>query len=295
MQDLAGKIAVITGAGDGMGRAMALAFAARGMHVVAADIDEARLAKVAQEIKALGVDVLVQRTDVAERDQVKMLADAAYTRFGVVNLLVNNAGVVGSLATRLRDLDLRAWDWVLDINTKGVIYGIHYFLARMLDSGAPGHIVNTASMAGLSSGLGGGAYTASKHAVVAISRTLRAETEGTNLGVSVLCPSFVHTNLVHNTSALVAGRNDMPADRRAAGIDSGAMDRLQQMIESGIAPELVADMVVDSVEANRFYIVTHPGSAEGLEENVWAQIRADHADLQTRFAHRLPQADAAGD
>ena len=292
MQDLAGKVAVITGAGDGMGRTMALAFAARGMHIVAADIDEARLARVAAEISACGVEVLTQRTDVAERDQVRALADAAYARFGVVNLLVNNAGVVGSLSTPVRALDLRAWDWVLDINTKGVIYGVHYFLARMLDGGAPGHIVNTASMAGLSSGLGGGAYTASKHAVVAISRTLKAETAGTNVGISVLCPSFVQTNLVRNTEGLIEGRNDMPADRRAAGIDGGAMQRLQALIESGIDPRLVADMVVDSVEADRFYIITHPGSVDALETNTWAQIRADHADLQQRFADRL--GDPAG-
>ena len=292
MQDLAGKVAVITGAGDGMGRTMALAFAARGMRIVAADIDEARLARVAAEIAACGVEVLTQRTDVAERDQVRALADAAYVRFGVVNLLVNNAGVVGSLSTPVRALDLRAWDWVLDINTKGVIYGVHYFLARMLDGGAPGHIVNTASMAGLSSGLGGGAYTASKHAVVAISRTLKAETAGTNVGISVLCPSFVQTNLVRNTEGLIEGRNDMPADRRAAGIDGGAMQRLQALIESGIDPRLVADMVVDSVEADRFYIITHPGSVDALETNTWAQIRADHADLQQRFADRL--GDPAG-
>ena len=275
-----------------MGRTMALAFAARGMHIVAADIDEARLARVAAEIAACGVEVLTQRTDVAERDQVRALADAAYARFGVVNLLVNNAGVVGSLSTPVRALDLRAWDWVLDINTKGVIYGVHYFLARMLDGGAPGHIVNTASMAGLSSGLGGGAYTASKHAVVAISRTLKAETAGTNVGISVLCPSFVQTNLVRNTEGLIEGRNDMPADRRAAGIDGGAMQRLQALIESGIDPRLVADMVVDSVEADRFYIITHPGSVDALETNTWAQIRADHADLQQRFADRL--GDPAG-
>ncbi len=213
MQDLAGKVAVITGAGDGMGRAIALAFARRGMHIVAADIDEARLARIGTELHALGVDVLLQRTDVADPEQVRRLCDESFGRFKQVNLLVNNAGVVGSLSTRLRDIDLRAWDWVLDINLKGVVYGLHYFLPRMLDSGAAGHIVNTASMAGLSSGLGGGAYTASKHAVVAISRTLKAETEGTQIGVSVLCPSFVNTNLVHNTRALVAGRNDMPSDR----------------------------------------------------------------------------------
>ena len=186
MQDLAGKVAVITGAGDGMGRAIALAFAGQGMHIVAADIDDARLTRVGSELRALGVDVLLQRTDVADREQVRLLCDASYARFKQVHLLVNNAGVVGSLSTRLRDIDLRTWDWVLDINLKGVVYGLHYFLPRMLDSGVPGHIVNTASMAGLSSGMGGGAYTASKHAVVAISRSLKAETEGTQIGVSVL-------------------------------------------------------------------------------------------------------------
>ena len=288
MQDLAGKVAVVTGAGDGMGRAIALAFARQGMHIVAADIDDARLAHVGSELRALGVDVLLQRTDVADREQVRLLCDASYERFKQINLLVNNAGVVGSLSTRLRDIDLRAWDWVLDINLKGVVYGLHYFLPRMLDAGAPGHIVNTASMAGLSSGLGGGAYTASKHAVVAISRTLKAETEDTQIGVSVLCPSFVNTNLVHNTQSLVAGRNDMPSNRRAAGVDEGAMARLQGFVAAGIEPAHVAEMVVDSVQCNRFYILTHPESLIGLEQNTWQQIRDDHAALHQKFAPAEP-------
>ena len=293
MQELHGKTAVITGAGDGMGRAIALAFARHGMHIVAADIDEARLTSVGNELRALGVEVLLQRTDVADPEQVRLLCDASYDRFKHVHLLVNNAGVVGSLSTRLRDIDLRAWDWVLDINLKGVVYGLHYFLPRMLDGGEPGHIVNTASMAGLSSGLGGGAYTASKHAVVAISRTLKAETEGSQIGVSVLCPSFVNTNLVHNTKTLVAGRNDMPSDPRAAGIDVGAMARLQDYVAAGIQPEQVAEMVVDSVRCNRFYILTHPESLEGLEQNTWQQIRDDHTDLQLKF--NPPETDTADD
>lgn len=282
MEELREAVAVVTGAGSGMGRTVSLALAAKGTHLALADIDRGRLDRVEAEAQQFGVDVITRVTDVGARDDVKALADATYGHFGRCNVLCNNAGVVGSLGTPIKDLGLDAWDWVLDVNLKGVIYGLQAFLNRMLEGGEPGHIVNTASMAGLAAGRGGGAYCASKHAVVSISRSLRAELEGTNLGVSVLCPGMVATALVPNTLALVEQRQERASDDRAAGVDGEAMARLGQGLEAGMKPETVADMVLDSIARNRFYILTHPGSGERLQAQL-EQILADEQDLRAHF------------
>lgn len=283
MHELVGKVAVVTGGGDGIGKAMALAFAAEGMHVVLADINDAAMQAVAARIAERNVEAVCVRADVTEPKSVAALADAVYERFGAVHVLCNNAGIIGTLATRICDLDLAAWNWTLDVNVRGVIHGIHYFARRMLAAGTEAHIVNTASMAGLISHAGGGAYCASKHAVVSISRTLRAELAPAGIGVSVLCPSFVDTGLVRNTLNAASGRAGLPADRKAAGIDGEAMARLQTSLGQGMDPARIAAMVVDSVRENRFYIVTHPGSLEQIESSVYAELRANYASLQARF------------
>lgn len=282
MEQIKDAVAVVTGAGSGIGRAITLALGAKGAHLALADVDRKRLEQVEAEARQYGVDVITQVTDVAEREQVNTLADATYAHFERCNVLCNNAGVMGSLGTPVRDLGLEAWDWVLDVNLKGVIYGVHAFVNRMLDAGEPGHIVNTASMAGLISGAGGGAYCASKHAVVSISRSLRAELEGTNLGVSVLCPNFVATALADTTPALAGLREATSHDERAAGVDPETMKRLGQSIDAGMKPETVADMVVDSIARNRFYIITHPGSMDTIRAQFEA-IAADEQDLRTHF------------
>lgn len=282
MESLKDSVAVVTGAGDGIGRAMSLAFAAEGANLVLADIDRQRLEQVEAETRQFGVEVLTTLTDVSDADAVQAMADATYERFGRSNVLCNNAGVVSSLATPIVDLAPDAWDWVLDVNVKGVVHGLRAFLERMLASGEPGHIVNTASMAGLAIGAGGGAYGASKHAVVAISRTLRQELAGSNVGVSVLCPGFVATGLVANTQTLAQGREDRPESERAAGVDPAAMERLGQLLDGGMKPDRVAEMVLDSIRRGRFYILTHPGSGEQLKAQL-EEILADERDLRERF------------
>jgi NAD(P)-dependent dehydrogenase (short-subunit alcohol dehydrogenase family) len=283
MRELAGKVAVITGGGDGIGKAMALAFAAEGMCVVLADIDVAAMQAVAVRIAERGGQALCVRTDVVDPASVAALADTVQAQLGGVHVLCNNAGIVGSLSTPIRDLDLGAWNWTLDVNLRGVIHVIHAFLGRMLAAGQEAHIVNTASMAGLVGTAGGGAYCASKHAVVSISRTLRLEAAAAGIGVSVLCPGYVDTGLVRNTVQAAAARAGLPADARAAGIDPGVMASLGKALDAGMDPARVAAMVVDSVRANRFYILTHPGSLERIEELVVAPLRADYADLHARF------------
>ncbi|MCZ6871346.1 MAG: SDR family NAD(P)-dependent oxidoreductase [Gammaproteobacteria bacterium] len=282
MENLKDSVAVVTGAGDGMGRAMSLAFAAQGAHLVLADIDRQRLERVEAEAQQFGVEVLTTLTDVSDAEAVQAMADATYERFERCNVLCNNAGVVSSLGTPIKDLGLDAWDWVLDVNVKGVVHGLRGFLERMLEGGEPGHIVNTASIAGLNIGAGGGAYGASKHAVVAISRSLRAELAGTNLGVSVLCPGLVATGLVANTRSLAEARTDRSEDERAAGIDPETMERLGHVLDEGMKPERVAEMVLDSIRSNRFYIITHADSGERLQAQL-DEILADERDLRERF------------
>ncbi len=282
MENLKDSVAVVTGAGDGMGRAMSLAFAAQGAHLVLADIDRQRLERVEAEAQQFGVEVLTTLTDVSDAEAVQAMADATYERFERCNVLCNNAGVVSSLGTPIKDLGLDAWDWVLDVNVKGVVHGLRAFLERMLEGGEPGHILNTASIAGLNIGAGGGAYGASKHAVVAISRSLRAELAGTNLGVSVLCPGLVATGLVANTRSLAEARTDRSEDERAAGIDPETMERLGHVLDDGMKPERVAEMVLDSIRSNRFYIITHADSGERLQSQL-DEILADERDLRERF------------
>ena len=203
IKDFEDKVAVVTGTGIGMGRSLAFAFAERGMKVVVTDVNDSTLKSVSDELSAGGSEVLNIVVDVSEREQVAKLADAAFERFGKVNILCNNAGV-GSRGL-IQSMELADWDWALGVYLFGVIYGIKSFLPRMLESGEPGHIVNTASMAGLVSG-GGQPYAASKVAVIKISESLKLECTHTKIGVSVLCPGTVNTDIIKNSNDLIQSR-----------------------------------------------------------------------------------------
>ena len=196
IKDFGGKTAVITGAASGIGRGLAYGFAKQGMNIVLADIDKENLVKVAKELEEIGIEVMTQLTDVSDPEQVAQLADASYKRFGTVNILCNNAGVGGAGSISL--VTLENWKWILGVNVFGVIHGIQYFLNRMLTSNEPCHIVNTSSMAGLLSG-DNSSYPTSKFAVVAISESLAFDCFNTNVGVSVVCPGRVNTNIIKNT------------------------------------------------------------------------------------------------
>lgn len=280
MKDLKGKTAVVTGGGDGVGRAMALALAGKGMNLVLADINEAAMHKVADEAATFNVATLCVATDVSLENEVEALAATTYDRFGGAHVLCNNAGVVGTLGTPLTEITSEAWRWVFSINVMGVIHGIKHFLPRMLEGGEAGHIVNTASMAGLSAGAGGGAYCASKHAVVSISRSLRAETAETPVGVSVLCPGFVQTGLVGSTRDLA---RSTPGDlEQGAGVDAAAMDRIGELVSRGMDPSKVGEIVVNGVEQDRFYIVTHPESEARLRD-AYQIVFDDAAAIRSEF------------
>jgi NAD(P)-dependent dehydrogenase (short-subunit alcohol dehydrogenase family) len=245
MQDLAGKAAVVTGAGSGIGRGVALALAEAGMHVVVADIDEASGKSVADEVAKLGPRSLYVHTDVSDRASVESLADKAWSELGAVHVLHNNAGV--ALFLRLDSMTDADWRWILSINLEGVVNGIQAFVPRMKAAGGEHHIVNTASMAGMFAPPTLGAYNATKFAVVAISETLREELAGDGIGVSVLCPGVVSTNIVAT----------MLRDRPAGGADM-QMPNIDGSLTRVMAPEDVGRLVRRAIEENELYIFTHP-------------------------------------
>ena len=199
IKDFKGKVAVITGGASGIGRSLARSFAKRGCNIVLADINKETLDETSQELKKFGSEVLTVITDVSDREQVSRLAEATYERFGNVNILCNNAGV--SSTGPLRLLSLEDWDWVLGVNLFGVIYGTNVFLNRMLESKEECYIINNSSIAGLIA-VESGPYTTSKFGVVAFSEFLAQDCFNTNVGVSVICPGFVDTNIQNTIKIL---------------------------------------------------------------------------------------------
>lgn len=265
--DFKNKTAVLTGAGSGFGLECARIAARLGMRLVLADVQPDALDKATAEITALGAEVLPFRLDVSKADQVDALGAATLARFGAPHLVFNNAGVgAGGL---IWENSARDWEWVFGVNVMGVAHGVRVFTPMMLAAAAAdpawrGHIVNTASMAGLLTPPNMGVYNASKHAVVALTETLYQDlalmTE--QIGASVLCPYFVATG-IHQSE-----RN------RPAGVASEAATRSQlvgqamigKAISAGkVSAEQVAQLVFDAVAANRFYIYSHPRSIGAVQ------------------------------
>jgi NAD(P)-dependent dehydrogenase (short-subunit alcohol dehydrogenase family) len=264
--DYRGKVAVVTGGGSGIGRSLAHAFAKRGARIVLADVEKSALDAVASELEQAGNDVLALRVDVADAKQVADLAGAVYDTFGATHVLCNNAGI--GLGGRIKDLSLEEWEWVLRVNLFGVIHGLHAFLPRMLASGEPCHIVNTASLAGLVSMPGLAPYSASKYAVVAISEALAMECAGSNVGVSVLCPGFVKTRIA-DVDRLV--RPEMPV--RALTPEAEQMQALlRAVIGAGADPDLIAERVLAGIDRRALYILSNP-------DNLMEGVRARFANV----------------
>ena len=193
MRDLAGKTAFVTGGASGIGLALGGAFAAAGMNVMLADIETDALAAAVAGLRGVGPEVRGVTCDVADPDSVERAAQASYAAFGNVHVVCNNAGVAGGGGIHTIALD--TWRWVLDVNLMGVLHGIRTFLPHLRAHGQGGHFVNTASMAGLQSGLGFSPYATSKFAVVALSEGLAMQLKPLGIGVSVLCPGYVRTGI----------------------------------------------------------------------------------------------------
>ncbi len=264
MQQLTGRVAVVTGAASGIGLGLVRRFIAEGMQVVLADVERNALQSVADALADEGADVLAVPTDVSQRGDVEALRDAALERFGAVHVLCNNAGV-GSRGLPIEELPPRDFEWVIGVNLWGVIHGMQVFLPH-LQLHAEAHIVNTASVSAVYHLPRMGPYNATKAAVMALSETLAFEldAEGSHVGVSVLCPSWVRTNIsaaVRNLPERLA--YEITTEQAAQIAEYKARRKNQQSI--AIEPADVAAQVVDAIRADRFYVFTHPESLDNVE------------------------------
>jgi NAD(P)-dependent dehydrogenase (short-subunit alcohol dehydrogenase family) len=273
MDDLRGKVAVITGGASGIGRALAERFAAEGMKIVIADIDEVAMRAVEVQLAEGGTEVLTQVCDTSLEAEVQALADAAVSRFGGAHVLCNNAGVIGK-GDAWRS-PIAVWDWVIGINLYGVIHGVRAFLPIMEDQGE-GHIVNTASMAGLVALPGAAPYNVTKTGVVALSEGLYLELKATGspVRVSALCPGFVKTNLAKGQKWTERLGSEPGAAQTPMAQMMDAV--LAQGVEEGIEATDVADQVVDAIRTERFWILTHPEMRQAPVERM--QRAADQAN-----------------
>lgn len=254
MRDFKGKTAVITGAGSGIGAALAHLAAREGMKLVLADINLADLEAVAGSIE--GAEIALHKTDVADPEAVHALADLAWSRFGEVSLLCNNAGVVPGGRHRLVwEYTPEDWRWAFGVNMEGVVNGIRSFVPRMLADGQSGHILNTASVAGFVSGEGSAVYGASKHAVVRITEALYAGLRQQNapIGVTMLCPGLVATRIYEgerSRPAHLQSRDGPPAE--AAAFQSIS----DNLFQNAPSPDDVATQAFDGIREDRFYVFT---------------------------------------
>ena len=277
MKDFAGRVAVVTGAASGMGLAFAHRFAEEGMNVVLADIESEPLAMAESALKAKGANVLAVRTDVSAEDAMNRLADAAFSTFGNVHVLCNNAGVAATAAT-LRayawEGPLSDWEWTLGVNFMGALYGVRAFVPRMLENGDEGHVVNTASMAGLLSGAN--PYNVSKHGVVCLTEGMYRDFKamGSKLSASVLCPGLIRTAILdaERNRPQQLGATDVSQLRAEVKEWSAAFSAA---LSQGIEPDEVAQMVFESVRDDHFYIFPcQPGVLETVNRRMTDIIEA---------------------
>lgn len=260
MKDFKGKTAFVTGAASGIGLSMARAFGRAGMNVVIADIDNKAATEAAELLASEQIKAVPVHCDVSERAAVRAAALEAIAAFGKVHLLCNNAGVaVGGPLGTVRERD---WDWIVDVNLKGVVYGTETFVPLIMSHGEGGHIVNTASMAGMLSPPGLEPYCATKYAVVAMSEGWFQQLAPANIGVSVLCPGFVRTR-IHES-----GRARQDKYGGIGDVDPGVGETREQAAQNvlnGIDPDIVGNRVLEAVRDGELYVFTHPAMRPFVE------------------------------
>ena len=269
IQDLRGCRAVITGAGSGIGRGMASAFAAEGMDVAVCDIRADALEETVAAIEAHGVRALPVQMDVSDGSSVRQGAERIADAFGDIHVLCNNAGIAMH-GVPVAAVPAEDWDWVIGVNVRGVINGVHHFLPLLARHGAPAHIVNTASIGGfqVNAAFRTGPYSMTKYAVVALSEALEHELAGSTVGVSVLAPAAVATGIFRSARAR--------PDRLGPGQDNPAQLALEDLIREGWEPERVGRRVVHAIRSGEFYVFTHVAMQIPVEQR--------HARIQQAFA-----------
>jgi NAD(P)-dependent dehydrogenase (short-subunit alcohol dehydrogenase family) len=270
MRELAGKTAFVSGGASGIGFALGRAFAEAGMKVMLADIETDALAAAVKSLRKFGPDVRGVTCDVADPVSVERAAKASYEAFGNVHVVCNNAGVAGGGG--IDNISIDTWRWVLDVNLMGVVHGIHTFLPHIRAHGEGGHIVNTASMAGLQSGLGFSPYATSKFAVVAMSEGLAMQLEPLGIGVTVLCPGYVRTRISES------GRN-RPArygptqTSDPAGSTGALAAQIAERVQSGLNPSDITAQVLTAIREEELYVFTYPEMRGEVKER-FATIQA---------------------
>ncbi|MEE4453595.1 SDR family NAD(P)-dependent oxidoreductase [Novosphingobium resinovorum] len=281
MKDFSGRTAVITGAGSGIGAALARRAASEGMNLVLADINLSDLQDVATTLP--GHPAVLQRTDVADPGAVQALADLAWDHFGSVDLLCNNAGVVpGGRHRMVWDYAPEDWRWAFGVNVDGVVNGIRSFVPRMIAQKRSGHVLNTASVAGFVSGAGSAVYGASKHAVVRVTEALYAGLRdvGAPIGVTMLCPGLVATRIYD-------AERSRPDALRAVSGPAEESQELQAIADnlyrSAPSPETVADLAFDGIREDRLYVFT----SESFDEPIAARTKSILARTNPEFASLL--------
>jgi NAD(P)-dependent dehydrogenase (short-subunit alcohol dehydrogenase family) len=297
MQSFTEKTCVITGAGSGLGREFALLGAKLGMRLVLADVQQDALKQTEASAMALGADVLSHVCDVRRGDEVESLAQAAVKRFSAIHVVFSNAGVgAGGLIWESTQQD---WEWVLGVNLWGVIHGVRVFTPLMLasakaDPSFEGHIINTASMAGLLTPPAMGIYNVSKHAVVALTETLYHDLSliDAPIGVSVLCPYFVPTGISHSDSV-------RPSDTQATTQPTRSQQISQAMLEKAVSAGKVsaaevAQITFDAIKAGQFYIYSHPQALGNVERRMQDILQAHNPSDPYEQAPKLRDQLRAG-
>lgn len=273
MESLKNKVAFITGGGHGIGLSIGRIFAQQGARVVLADINEKRLASAKETLASADLSVETVVCDVADPDALRRAADFTLERFGKVHIVVNNAGV--SLAGKPGKIPLEDWRWIVDINLMSVAYGVEIFTPLIQSHGEGGYFINTASMAGHIAGPAMSPYHATKFAVVGYSESIRADLAADNIGVSVLCPAWVRTD-IHNAGVNKPSlTNRATADESSSNEPEAGIADIAAVIESGIAPDDLAQWVLECMLAKRFYIFSHPSMTQHLDARA-ALIKADY-------------------
>ena len=268
MSDIQGRVAFVTGGASGLGLSMARSLLNRGASVMLADRDAEGLERAVAALSSETNQVASVVCDVADAKEIEKAAQATIDHFGKVHIVVNNAGV--GLGGQPGEIALQDWRWIVDINLMGVVHGVEVFTPLIQSHGEGGHIINTGSMAGHVAPGGMGPYNATKYAVVGYSEGLKTELAPHNIGVSVLCPGWVRTN-IHTTGF---GRpSGGPTLEQAK--DDPQFQEMDAVIKGGLDPDKVADWVADCVEANRLYIFTHEMMKIGIDMK-YAQIQADY-------------------
>ena len=284
MENIEGKVGFITGGASGIGLAIARTRANAGMKVVVADIEQSALDAVDAEFDAAGFDAMTIKLDVTDRYAMEAAAQAAEARFNNIHVLVNNAGI--GFTNDLEKLSYNDWDWVLGVNLNGVVNGLQTFIKRIQQHGEGGHIINTSSMAGHVVMPGLGAYNTSKFAVVGLSESLHYELKPQNIGVSVLCPGVVKTNIYlagRNRPDKLRGENDAK-DLMETDSEKLSMT-IEELLETALSPALVGAMVLDAIKQQDLYIFTHPEFQPLIDKRNkkigesckrWQQYRDEH-------------------